>query len=321
MIRSMWIALALGCAAALPVPERETVDEEPEIVSVDWLGRGRRYAARIVERRDGLTGVQYADGEREWVETARIAPLPDLTGRTIQIHARGSAHAATVIERRERFYHVRLGDGGDTWVDGTQLYAIEEPPAPPPPEQPPRPAFARRRPAEPSEIVSGARVLAYWLSGEEPQLSQPWICQVRAVMGGRADLVFADGSEAQVPLDYVLHVFPRNAGRLRAGDRVWIRNGNTVGFVFERQGRLVKIGYDAEEQSWIEASEVIGRVAPIDRDRVVAGAHVTAVWGSGSPYHATVTAREGDQVTLQWHDGSAPGTVAVEDVIEVWDAR
>lgn len=317
------LLVSLGCAGAPPAaPSREgaepTEPAAPDIVAVNWLGRGRRFAARVVEERHGLTGVQYADGEREWVPPERIGPLPELTGRAIQIYVRGSAQAATVLERRETLFHVRLGDGADTWIDGTMLYAIDEEPAPPPP--PPPPVFARRRPVDPARVRPGAIVLAYWTDGEAPSLSQPWVCRVRAVHDGRAELLYSDGSEATVPLDFVLHVFAP-VGRLRAGDRVWVREGNAVGLVVERMGRLVRIAYSTEEQSWLEATEVVGRLDAIDRDRVVAGAHATVRWQSGAPYHATVLSRDGDSVTVQWHDGSAASAVHVGDVLEVWEAR
>lgn len=313
---------AAGCAGAPPaVTEPRAVEtSEPEVVAVDWLGRGRHFAARVVDRRHGLIGVQYADGDREWAPPERVGPLPELTGRTIQVYARGSAHAATVIERRETLFHVRLADGADTWVDATMLYTIDEEPSAATQPPPPAPVFAQRRGVDPTLVRPGARVLAYWISGEAPQLSQPWICLVRGVHGGQADLLYSDGSEATVPLELVLHVFPARVGRVRAGDRVWVRTDNAVGWVFERAGRLVKIGSSPDEQSWMEATEIIARVGPVDRDRVVQGAHVTVSW-NGSPYHATVTARDGESATVQWHDGSSPATVSIDEILEVWEAR
>ncbi len=80
------------------------------------------------------------------------------------------------------------------------------------------------------------------------------------------------------------------------------------------------IGASVARLRVLAASEAIGRTAPVVRERVVPGAHVTAAWGSGTPWHATVVTREGDQVTLQWHDGSSPSAVSIAQIIDVWDA-
>jgi len=116
-MRHALLGLALltvaGCERPAEEPAASEGAAQPEVVAVDWLGRGTLYAATVTDRREGFTRVRYADGEQEWVEASRLRPWPDLSGGAIVQYYTGSRPVdVTVIETREGLLHVRRGEEG-----------------------------------------------------------------------------------------------------------------------------------------------------------------------------------------------------------------
>lgn len=316
-------ALALGCepeeqtnGSAPAFPAERPNAETGRVVAVDWLGRGRIYAGRISGRQGELTGIVYADGDREWVEPSRIRPWPELVGQRVEVYTRGSAHAANVLEVRHGIYHVRFDDGGDTWASPDMLYALSAPVAAVPIEAPA--AFPPRDPVPGAAPDVGDYVLAYWISGGVLQRTQPWFAQVlSATQNGVLHLRYSDQSEADVPSTAIVRIFERAPGPIAVGRRVWLADAIPVGTIIDMRAGLIKVR-SGETERWIESESVIAGIPPIEATQLERGVRVTALWNGSSLYHATVVGVEGDQVMLAWHDGSTPSPVALSDVLEVW---
>ncbi len=315
----------LGCDRLLgeaPPGAPPSAAASEEIVAVDWLGRGVLYAARVVDRRGVLTRVRYADGEQEWVEADRLRPWPDLSGRGVQFYSGARAYDVTVSEMRDGLLHVEFPEGGDTWISTDMLYRLA-PAQPSAPRTPtpsgPAPSFPARAAADPSRVVVGAPVLAYWISDGALDRSRPWRARVASRSGDTVHLAYADGSEADLPASAVLRVFEPSA-RAEIGGRYWLADaGPPVGVVLERRGELTKIRVGTEER-WLEDFSALEPAPLLSSAALNPGAFVTALWNGNALYHATVVSTQGDQVTLAWHDGSEPSRVPVADVLEVWSA-
>jgi len=317
-MRHAHLALALclslsACDRAGPAP---TAEPEPRVIAVDWQGRGTLYAATVVGERAGLTGVRYADGDREWVEPRRLQPWPPLPGRDVTVWTRGAAQPARVTAEREGLFQVRFADGAETWIAPDMLYALEAPSAGVTPTDTP-PSFPARAPADFSGLRPGAHVLAYWISGGEVSRGRPYVCEVLSVASDGIGLRYLeDGSEATVSSAEILRVFA--PGTPTTGQRHWLVDAAPVGTVLEQRAGLTKLRV-GEAERWVEGLGVLEPAPPLDRSRLTPGALVTALWNGSSLYHATVESVSGGQVTLRWHDGSEPSAVPVEDILERWD--
>lgn len=310
-MREAAILIALmGCQPPAAQPPEPA---PPEIVAVDWHGRGTPYAARVIDRREGLTRVVFADGDHEWVEPARLRPWPaSLAGRRISFWSGRAATHATVARARGSFFEVRLDDRSTTWISRDMIHQLEVPPAAP---ERPAQSFPARPSADPSTVRAGAHVLAYWSDNG----ARPWVCEVVAVSGSQAMLRYSDGSNASVDLGDVVRVFERG-GAPRPGERVWLASEPSVGVVRQVREDLVQVIAHGEER-WIEAEQVVALAPAVDPARLVEGALVTALWQERSPYHATIVARAGDRLRVAWHDGTEPSEIPVADVLETWTAR
>lgn len=325
VVLTLLLVSGLGCESAgvtageaPSFPADRPNAETSEVVAVDWLGRGRLYAGRITGRRGELTGIVYADGDREWVEEGRLRPWPRLVGQRAQIWARSSARTVEILEERHGLYHVRFEDGADTWASRDMFYALsaQAPPPPPPPS-----SFPPRGPDLEATPSVGDRVLAFWISGGELQRTRPWLAQVTATAENRQlHLTYSDGSEADVPRAAILRVFSRERARVAVGGRVWVAGARPVGTIIDERSGLVKVRSGSDER-WVEVEDVIGDATPIEVSRLARGVFVTALWNGTTLYHATVVGVDGTQVTLAWHDGSTPSAVPVEDVVELWQPR
>lgn len=301
-----------GCDREGPPPPPE---DRPRVVAVDWMGRGAIYAATVTGERSGLTGVRYADGEREWVEPSRLRPWPNLHGRSVSVWSRGAARSAQVLEERAGLLHVRLAEGGDSWVSLDMLYALDA--AAPTGTPDGTPSFPARPPAEGVAVRPGDHVLAHWISGGEVIRSRPYVCEVVSVgEGGVALRYLEDGSEATVSAAEILRLLEPVATAER-GRRHWLVDAAPIGAVLEQRAGLTKLRVGGEER-WVEAVRLLEPVEPVSPSQLPPGARVTALWNGQSLYHATVVTVSAGQVTLRWHDGSEPSAVPISDVVEVW---
>ena len=331
-MRRRWGALlalgllaAPGCDRGVVEPAVPAAAGEPQVVVVDWLGRGRLYAAKITGTREGLTGVTYADGDREWVEASRLRPWPDLRGRRLQVWMRGSAQDVTVIETRGSLLHIRFEDGAHTWASVDMIYALDTgaPGRAPPPDPPSgeAPSFPIRAPVDPARVRPGLHALTHWVNDSGVQRAQPWLVEILGVdRGDDGETVrvryLSDGTEGSIRMEHVLRIFDEPA-RPAVGQRVFVAGSAAAGIVREERAGLVKIAA-GEEERWVEASDVLAAVPAIDPASLRSGALVTALWNGTSLYHATVQSVAGDQVMLAWHDGSSPSAVPVSDIVEIW---
>ncbi len=310
-----WMAL-LVTVVSCDRPTTPTAEPE-ELVVVDWLGRGRLYVATVVGRAEGLTGVEYADGDREWVEPARIHPWPELRHRRVQVWLRESAQDVEITELRGELLHVRFADGASTWVSRDMLYALEGTPPDMVAPAPTAPhAHPSRMPADAASIRPGAYVLAYRAEGENVRRAQPMLVRVEGVEGETVIARFlSDRAEQRLPISQVVRVL--EPAPVTDGQRAWVAESTPIATVLEHRAGLVKIALGGEER-WVDADHVIAAAPPIPMERLTQGALVTALWNGGAPYEATVQRVEGDQVLLVWHDESPPSPVPVSDVIDVW---
>lgn len=312
LIALLLVLSSAGCDRDGPPPPPEA---RPRVVAVDWMGRGAIYAATVTGERSGLTGVRYADGEREWVEPSRVRPWPNLHGRSVSVWSRGAARPAQVVEERAGLLHVRFAEGGDSWVSLDMLYALDASAPTSTPEA--TPAFPARPPVQGVSVRPGDHVLAYWVSAGEVSRSRPYVCEVTSVgEEGVALRYLEDGSEATVTAAEILRVLEPVASTER-GRRHWLADPAPVGTVLERRGELTKLRVGAQER-WVEAPRLLEPADPFPASQLHSGARVTALWNGESLYHATVVSVAGGQVTLRWHDGSEASAVPLSDVVEVW---
>ncbi|MGE3632100.1 MAG: hypothetical protein AB7P00_19495 [Sandaracinaceae bacterium] len=314
------VALPLaGCEPDSPPPPGAQDGPPVRVVAVDWLGRGNLYAARATEERGEFTRVEYADGDHEWVERERLQPWPNLDGRQVQYYTGTRAVDVTVLETRDALFHVRLGDGGDTWISADMLYRLDSTATPPPPPPPPPEArgFPVRPAVEPSTIVAGRYVLAYWMDGTQVNTARPWLARVRDRSAERVHLLYLDGTEADVPADAIVRVFDEPVASPRIGERYWIADAHAVGTVLELRAGLTKVRA-GEEERWLDELTVLAACPRIDASQLSEGTHVDALWSGTDLYHATVVSVAGAAVTLAWFDGSAPSEVPIDSVVEIW---
>jgi len=318
------IPVALACVSddqIMPAPGPSAAPPaaaDPEIVAVDWLGRGSIYAAAVRERRGELTHVEYANGEREWVEASRIRPWPELTDQQVQVWTPRGAAQGMVIETSGFLVHIRFEDGAHTWFGRDQLYALQGAP----PEivaGAARPSFPLRRGVDPSQIRQGAKVLCYWLNAGELMPERPWTAEVLGIDGERVQLRYLyDDSLGTVNRKQILHVF-EDVGVTSVGTRVWLSGTTTVGTIEERVGERYRVTAGGVEQL-VAADAIIGVAPPVSAERLMPGTHVTVLWAGSTLYHGTVETLVGDQVTVAWHDGSAASAVPITDVLDTWEA-
>jgi hypothetical protein len=314
---------ALGCTGSAESPEPQAPPEpsppaDPEVVAVDWLGRGVIYAAEVRERRGELTHVEYADGDEEWVESSRIRPWPDLVGSAVMIWSRRGPLEATIIETRGFLVHARFEDGSHTWFGRDQLYALQG--------APPQlgggaaaPSFPLRRGVDPSQIRVGAKVLCYWLNAGELMAQRPWTAEITAVEDERVAVRYLyDDSVGTLNRKQILHVF-EDVGDPPGGARVWLAGTTAVGTMAGRVGPRFRVT-TVEGEQVLERDAIIGLAPPVPADRLTPGTHMTVLWGGSTLYHGTVEALDGDQVTVAWHDGSPPSPVPIGDVLDTWQA-
>lgn len=321
--------LALACGGEVDdTPSARTcADEAPRVIVVDAAGDGVLYAARVTGEREGLTGVEYADGDREWVTPERIASWPEMNGRHVTVFIRHAVNDATVLERRGSLFHIRLEDRTDTWVSSDMLFALTPPAAIAPPELPRDPADApRRRAADRSAIHPGAFVLAQWMSGGSALHGQPYLAEVLGVEGESVRVRFlSDGSVSVVAPSEVFRVFDPASVEVAVGARVFVADAIPVGRVLEMRDDLVKVALSDQER-WIERRRVLGSAGPFAPGALSHGTQVTALWLGTTLYHGTIQGdvtetADGAQVTVLWHEGSPPSAVPVEDIVETWTPR
>ncbi len=313
----------IGCSdrenspAPAPAPEAST-NADPEVVAVDWLGRGAIYAASVLERRGELTQVEYANDEREWVEGSRIRPWPELVDHQVVIWTPRGPAEGTVIETRGFLVHLRFEDGAHTWFGRDQLYALQGAP-PEVVRGAPASSFPLRRGVDPAQIRPGVNVLCYWLSAGELMPERPWTAEVLSVDGERVQLRYLyDDSLGTVNRKQILQVFeaPTNP---TPGTRVWLAGSTTNGTVAERVGdryRVTTVGGEL----LLSADAIIGVAPPVAAERLTRGTHVTVLWSGLTLYHGTVEFLTGEQVSVAWHDGSPASAVSITDVLDTWEA-
>lgn len=109
-----------------PAPEEE-VPIEQEFVVVEWAGSTTLYVAQVVERREGLVGVLYPDGSREWAEPERVRPLTLYEGDTVRIRWResGPEWSGRVVGLRSDLVQVHFERGTTTWVSLDMLARVQ----------------------------------------------------------------------------------------------------------------------------------------------------------------------------------------------------
>lgn len=313
----------VGCSAdggADPSPPdaATAAPQDPEVVAVDWLGRGALYAATVRERRGELTRVDYANGEVEWVEASRILPWPDLVEQTVMVWTPRGASEGKVIEVRGFLVHLRFEDGAHTWFGRNQLYALQGAP-PEVGRTETMPSFPRRRGVDPSQLRPGAKVLAYWLNAGEVMAERPWTAEVLSVDGERVQLRYLyDATLGTVSAKHVLHVF-EGVANAPPGTRVWVPGTASVGTLGERMGDDYLVTTSEGEQR-LPADQLVGVAPPVSPERLTPGTHMTVLWAGHTLYHGTVVSLEGDQVIVAWHDGSDASPVPIADVVDIWEA-
>ena len=307
----------LGRETQTDEPPASDAADEPRMVVVDWLGRGDLYAARVIGEREGLTGVEYADGDREWVDSSRIRGWPELVGRRVQVWIRHRPTDVMLTERRGSLFHARFDDGSDTWVSIEMLYALEGNP----PSRVDGPRVANidpLRPAvDPARVREGADILAYWVRDGAVQGERAWLCRIVAIDGETVRVRFyTDGSEATIGRQHVLRVFESGA-RPVVGQRVWLAGPQPVGEILEIRGDLVKVRQGEQDERWLERDALFGEVEPIAPTALPVGTFVTVLYGA-ELYHARVRSLDGAQVLVEWFEGSDPSAVAAANVVETW---
>jgi hypothetical protein len=315
MRRTLLLILVLGGCA-----------HTTELVAVDWLGRGVRYAGRVVERRSGLTHVRYADGEHEWVAPGRLAPLPELVGRRVALHTGARIVEGTVTESRDGLVHVQFEDGATAWFGAESLYRLDSPPTQSDPSghdvtspvvtSPVVTSPVVTRPPTSEPLAPGAGVLAYWGTDGELDRTRVWLATVLSTSTDRVRLRYSDGTEADTPTRAVLRVLP-SVSTLEVGRRYWLAGEHPLGTVLESRGDLVRLDV-GEEEVWKQAPTALGEAPSIALERLTVGANVTVRWSSASLYFGRVEGVEDGAIRIAWFDGSEPTLVEVSAIAEVW---
>lgn len=87
-------------------------------VWADFHGTGFHFYGAVVERREDMHRVLYADGASEWLPAGAL--LPDALGPEAQVHVRasytGEFQSATVVRRLGQALYVRLPTGDERWT-------------------------------------------------------------------------------------------------------------------------------------------------------------------------------------------------------------
>lgn len=101
--------------------EPQAPAEPVEVGTAVWAnfhGTGFHFYGAVVERREAMHRVLYADGASEWLPADAL--LPDALGAEARVHVRpsytGQFQAATVVRRLGQALYVRLPTGDERWT-------------------------------------------------------------------------------------------------------------------------------------------------------------------------------------------------------------
>lgn len=329
------LVMTAGCGAATlssSCPRsRHDAYAGAEFVSVDWLGLGDRYVARVLLQSGELSHVYYANQEREWVSSERVEGIsaPALQGQGVSVWTPRGPMWGTVEDvapgspERGTLVRVSFASGGDGWYGLDQLYQIgvaAEHASPPANDDAAEEAAAlpRRRAVDTAGLAVGDRILCS--PPAEAGEHYVWAAEVLTLGEALQVRYLGDNTLGEVTRDDVVHIFVR-PGEIVAGARVWLEGATPLGTVIAvLDGRLRVSAHGGE--LLVPRERVVAIVPPPSREELVPGANVTVLWEGHTLYSGTLVRLEDEQAIVDWHaPGYDPSGVAITDVVDVWEAR